>query len=86
VLTEATGRADQRLLRQPARHELPCGKPSGDGVYPGVDRETGEVEWTGTDVDLIFGSNSQLRADRRGLRVTTARQKFVNDFVPPGTR
>ena len=53
--------ADQRLLRQPARREARSGSASGD-VYEGRDRATGELRWTATAVDLVFGSHSQLRA------------------------
>jgi catalase-peroxidase len=56
-------------------------EPSGDGVYLGRDRSTGEVVWTGTDVDLIFGANSQLRAIAEVYGADDAGQKFVDDFV-----
>ena len=39
-----------------------------EGLYEGRDRQTGELKWTATPVDLIFGSNSELQGDRRGLR------------------
>jgi catalase-peroxidase len=55
---------------------------SKDGVvFEGRDRATGKVRWTGTRVDLIFGSNSQLRAIAEVYACADARQKFVNDFV-----
>jgi catalase-peroxidase len=50
-------------------------------VYEGRNRETGEVQWTGTTVDLIFGSNSQLRALAEVYGSQDAQQKFVLDFV-----
>jgi catalase-peroxidase len=50
-------------------------------VYEGLDRDTGEVKWTGTAVDLIFGSNSQLRAIAEVYGCQDGRQKFVQDFV-----
>jgi catalase-peroxidase len=53
---------------------------SQDGVYEGVDRESGEVRWTGTAVDLMFGSNSQLRAICEVYASDDARQKFAQDF------
>ena len=53
---------------------------SQDGVYEGVDRESGEVRWTGTAVDLMFGSNSQLRAICEVYASDDAQQKFVEDF------
>jgi catalase-peroxidase len=52
-----------------------------DGVLEGRDRRTGEVKWTGTVVDLIFGSNSQLRAIAEVYASQDAQQTFVNDFV-----
>jgi catalase-peroxidase len=52
-----------------------------EGVYEGRDRQTGEVKWTGTRVDLIFGSNSQLRAVAEVYASADGKQKFVNDFV-----
>jgi catalase-peroxidase len=52
-----------------------------DGVYEGHDRKTGKVKWTGTRVDLVFGSNSQLRALAEVYAQDDAKAKFVNDFV-----
>jgi catalase-peroxidase len=55
---------------------------SEDGdVFEGLDRETGERKWTGTRVDLIFGSNSQLRAIAEVYGSADGQEKFVNDFV-----
>ena len=50
-------------------------------VYEGCSRATGEVTWTGTAVDLVFGSNSQLRAIAEVYACDDAQQKFVKDFV-----
>jgi catalase-peroxidase len=50
-------------------------------VYEGRDRASGEVRWTGTSVDLVFGSNSQLRALCEVYACEDAQGKFVNDFV-----
>ena len=52
-----------------------------EGVYEGSDRTTGELRWTGTAVDLIFGSNSQLRALAEVYAADDAQEKFVRDFV-----
>ena len=49
--------------------------------FEGRDRKTGEVKWTATSVDLVFGSNSQLRAIAEVYASADAQQKFVNDFV-----
>ena len=50
-------------------------------VYEGRDRETGEVKWTGTAVDLVFGANSELRALAEVYGCDDGRDKFVEDFV-----
>lgn len=50
-------------------------------VFEGHDRKTGELKWTGTRVDLIFGSNSELRALAEVYACEDAQEKFVNDFV-----
>ena len=54
---------------------------TGDNVFEGRDRSNGEVKWTGTRVDLIFGSNSELRALAEVYGSADAGGKFVNDFV-----
>ena len=52
-----------------------------DRVFAGRDRRTGEIEWTGTRADLIFGSNSELRAIAEVYACEDSKEKFVNDFV-----
>ena len=52
-----------------------------DGVLEGRDRATGELKWTGTVVDLVFGSNSQLRALAEVYACRDSQQSFVRDFV-----
>ena len=52
-----------------------------EGVYEGLDRTTGEIKWTGTRVDLIFGSNSQLRAISEVYACDDSKERFVKDFV-----
>jgi catalase-peroxidase len=57
-------------------------RPAGsDGVYEGRDRKTNAVKWTGTRVDLIFGSHSQLRAIAEVYACADSKEKFVKDFV-----
>jgi catalase-peroxidase len=57
-----------------------------DGVFEGRDRKTGEVKWTGTRVDLIFGSHSQLRALSEVYASADSKGKFVADFVAAWTK
>src|SRR5262249_16202977 len=52
-----------------------------DPVYQGRDRRTGAGKWTGTGVDLVFGSNSQLRAIAEACACNDSQEKFVRDFV-----
>jgi catalase-peroxidase len=55
--------------------------PEGGDLFEGYDRATGELKWTGTRVDLIFGSNSQLRAVAEVYGCEDSREKFLRDFV-----
>jgi len=57
-----------------------------DGLYEGIDRATGKVKWTATPVDLVFGSNSELRALAEVYASDDAKEKFVRDFVAAWTR
>ena len=59
---------------------------SSEGVYEGHDRGTGKLKWTATPVDLIFGSNSELRAVAEVYAVDDGREKFVRDFVEAWTK
>ena len=62
-------------------------KASADGdVFEGRDRETGKVKWTATRVDLVFGSNSQLRALSEVYACSDAPEKFIRDFVAAWTK
>ncbi len=60
--------------------------PSAKDVFEGRDRKTGEVKWTGTRVDLVFGSNAQLRALAEVYGSSDAQEKFVRDFVVAWTK
>src|SRR5262249_26118883 len=64
-------------------HWPPAGS---DGVYQGRDRKTNAVKWTGTRVDLIFGSHSQLRALAEVYACADSKDKFVKDFVAAWTK
>jgi len=57
-----------------------------EDVFEGRDRKTGKVRWTGTRVDLVFGSNSQLRALAEVYASDDAKEKFVQDFVAAWTK
>lgn len=57
-----------------------------EGIYEGRDRSTGESKWTATPVDLIFGSNSELRAVAEVYAANDAKEKFVKDFVNAWTK
>jgi catalase-peroxidase len=52
-----------------------------EGIYEGTDRATGKVKWTATPVDLVFGSNSELRAISEFYAAVDGKEKFVKDFV-----
>jgi len=56
-------------------------KSATEGVLEGLDRATGELKWKGTIVDLVFGSNSQLRAVAEVYALADSHEKFVKDFA-----
>lgn len=56
-------------------------KSATEGVYQGNDRKTGQAKWTATSVDLIFGSNSELRAVAEVYAYDNSKKKFVEDFI-----
>lgn len=57
-----------------------------EGVYEGRDRATGELKWTASPVDLIFGSNSELRAIAEVYAADDAQDEFVRDLVDAWTK
>ena len=59
---------------------------STEHIYESRDRDSGQVKWTGTAVDLAFGSNSQLRAIAEVYACEDAQQKFVQDFAAAWTK
>jgi catalase-peroxidase len=61
-------------------------KSGKEGLYEGVDRASGKVKYTATPVDLIFGSNSELRAVAEVYAYNDSQEKFVNDFVDAWTK
>lgn len=60
--------------------------PSSDNLYEGRDRTSGKMKWTASRVDLVFGSNSQLRALAEVYASSDAETKFVSDFVSAWTK
>jgi catalase-peroxidase len=60
--------------------------PASEGVFEGRDRTTNELKWTGTRVDLIFGSNPQLRAVAEVYASNDSKDVFVKDFVAAWTK
>ena len=56
-------------------------KPNGGSYYNGCDRSTGDIVKTATRVDLVFGSNSQLRAIAEVYAQEDSKEKFVKDFI-----
>jgi catalase-peroxidase len=66
------------LLDMSTEWEVSKGDPS---VYEGRDRKTKQLKWTGTRVDLIFGSHSQLRAFAEVYACADSKEKFARDFV-----
>lgn len=69
---------DMRTVWQPRQGE--------DGIYEGRDRKSNEIKWTGTRVDLIFGSHSQLRAFAEVYASADAKEKFAKDFAAAWTK
>jgi catalase-peroxidase len=61
-------------------------KPAGDNLFHGLDRSTGQLKWTATRVDLVFGSNSQLRAIAEVYAQHDNANKFIRDFVIAWTK
>ena len=57
-----------------------------EGVFEGRDRKTGEVKWTATRADLIFGSHSQLRAIAEVYAKSDGKERFAKDFVKAWTK
>ena len=61
-------------------------QPSSDGVFEGRDVSSGDVKWTATEVDLVFGSNSELRALAEVYGCDDGQSAFVRDFVAAWTK
>ncbi len=87
VLTEKPGNLDNaffvNLLDMSTKWEK---SSTTEGIYVGADRKTGAPRWTATPVDLVFGSNSELRAVAEAYATNDAKEMFVNDFVDAWTK
>jgi len=57
-----------------------------EGMYEGRDRNSGQLKWTATSVDLVFGSNAELRAVAEAYAANDGEEKFIHDFVKAWTK
>ncbi len=81
VLTSAPGTLTNDFFANLLDMNTEWRPSSTQGVFEGRDRSSGKVKWTGTRVDLVFGSNSELRALAEVYACDENEAKFVNDFV-----
>jgi catalase-peroxidase len=81
VLTSAPGTLTNDFFVNLLDMDLEWRPSSTEGVFEGRNRSSGQVRWTGTRVDLVFGSNSELRALAEVYACDDAKEKFVRDFV-----
>jgi len=86
VLTSTPGALNNSFFVNLLDMSTQWSKSSTAGVFEGKDRTTGANKWTASTVDLIFGSNSELRAVSEAYASNDAKQKFVNDFVSAWTK
>jgi len=81
VMTNRTGTLSNDFFVNLLDMSTEWSKSPTEGVYEGRERKSGKLKWTATPVDLIFGSNSELRAISETYASADASMKFVNDFV-----
>ncbi len=81
VFTNAPGKLSNDFFVNLLDMSTQWQKGKTEGVYEGLNRKTGKVKWTATPVDLIFGSNSELRAVAEAYAANDGAAMFVNDFV-----
>ena len=86
VLTTTPGQLNNAFFTNLLDMSTTWEKADQDGIYHGVDRSSGKQKWTATPVDLIFGSNSELRAIAEVYASADANQMFVDDFVHVWTK
>jgi catalase-peroxidase len=81
ILTTTPGQLNNQFFVNLLDMSTKWSKTNTDGLYQGTDRATGNLKWTATPVDLIFGSNSELRSIAEVYASEDAQKKFVEDFV-----
>lgn len=81
VLTDRPGQLTNEFFSNLLDMRTKWSKSAKEGLYEGQDRASGKLKWTATPVDLIFGSNSELRAVAEVYAADDAKQKFAQDFV-----
>lgn len=86
VFTNAPGTLSNDFFRNLLDMSFKWQKAKQHGIYEGVDRKTGEVKFSATSVDLIFGSNSELRAVAEAYAYDGSKNRFVSDFVKAWTK
>ena len=86
VLTDKPGTLSNDFFLNLLDMDTQWQKAGMDGVYEGIDRQSGKVKFTATPVDLIFGSNSELRSVAEVYAYDNAKDRFVNDFVKAWTK
>lgn len=86
VFTERPGQLSNDFFVNLLDMKTKWSKAAQDGLYEGQDRASGKLKWTATPVDLIFGSNSELRAVAEVYAANDAKDKFAQDFVKAWTK
>ncbi|KAA9134212.1 catalase/peroxidase HPI [Marinihelvus fidelis] len=86
VFTDAPGTLSNDFFVNLVDMSTVWSKSATDGLYEGKDRESGTVKWTATPVDLVFGSNSELRAVSEFYAQDDSSDRFVDDFVAAWTK
>jgi catalase-peroxidase len=81
ILTDRVGKLNNDFFVNLLDMSTKWSRSSTEDVYEGRDRKSGKLKWTATPVDLIFGSNSELRAIAEVYAAKDGNKKFVDDFV-----
>ncbi len=86
VLTQQPGKLTNDFFVNLLDMSTVWSKASDDGIYEGRDRKSGKLKWTASPVDLIFGSNTELRAIAEVYAANDAKNKFTEDFIAAWTK